>query len=194
MDEQTAFILAQCVSVGTGVMAITLKQMKTMKMILLFEVITNLLASTNYLLMGGDAGAIVSVLAILNSLVMLAYNKRGSKPHISVIVAFNVAYVACSIYSLIAKSDAMEILPAIGAVCFSMTLVQRLPFRYRLWSVGNLLCWVIYDTYIASYVMLLVHLGILLSTVIAMIRVDGIFRFHKQIGTKTGVSDDEDTQ
>ena len=71
MDEQTAFILAQCISVGTGILAIALKQMKTMKMILLFEVIVNLLASTNYLLLGGDAGAIVSVLAILHSFVML---------------------------------------------------------------------------------------------------------------------------
>lgn len=180
MDEQTAFIIAQCVSVGTGVVAIALKQMKTMKMILLFEVITNLLASTNYLLMGGDSGAIVSILAIVNSFVMLLYNTKERKPHTAVIVAFSLAYVLCSTYSLISKNDAMEIVPAIGAVCFSMTLVQKIPYRYRLWSVGNLLCWVIYDTYISSYVMLLVHFGILLSTVVAIVRLDGVLNFLKK--------------
>lgn len=176
MDAQTAFILAQCISVGTGIIAIALKQMKTMKMILLFEVIVNLLASTNYLLLGGDAGAIVSVLAILHSFVMLLYNKKEKTPSVAVTVAFMVVYTACSAYSLVAKSDVMEILPAIGAICFSMTLVQKLPFRYRLWSVGNCICWVIYDGYTASYVMLLVHFGILISTVVAMIRIDGVLK------------------
>ena len=182
MDEQTAFILAQCISVGTGILAIALKQMKTMKMILLFEVIVNLLASTNYLLLGGDAGAIVSVLAILHSIVMLLHSKKEKTPHVAVTVAFMVAYTACSTYSLIAKSDVMEILPAVSAICFSMTLVQKLPFRYRLWSVANCVCWVIYDGYTASYVMLLVHFGILVSTVVAMVRIDGILKFIKKNG------------
>ena len=182
MNEQTAFILAQCISIGTGIVAIALKQMKTMKMILLFEVITNLLASTNYLLLGGDAGAIVSILAILHSFVMLLYNKKEKTPPIPVTVAFILLYTACSTYSLISKSDPMEILPAISAACFSMTLVQKLPFRYRLWSVANCICWVIYDGYTASYVMLLVHFGILLSTVVAMIRLDGILKSKKKNG------------
>ena len=182
MDEQTAFILAQCISVGTGILAIALKQLKTMKMILLFDVIVNLLASTNYLLLGGDAGAIVSVLAILHSIVMLLHSKKEKTPHAAVTVAFMAAYTACSTYSLIAKSDVMEILPAVSAICFSMTLVQKLPFRYRLWSVANCVCWVIYDGYTASYVMLLVHFGILVSTVVAMVRIDGILKFIKKSG------------
>ena len=182
MDEQTAFILAQCISVGTGIMAIFLKQLKSMRMILLFEVIVNLLASTNYLLLGGDAGAIVSVLAILQSLVLFLYNKNEKTPHVAMTVIFIALYVACSTYSLITKADVMELIPALGAVCFAMALMQKSPFRYRLWGVGNSLLWVVYDAYTASYVMLLVHFGILVSTVVAMIRIDGILKFKRKNG------------
>ncbi len=38
------------------------------------------------------------------------------------------------------------------------------------------------DGYTASYVMLLVHFGILVSTVLAMIRIDGILKFIKKNG------------
>ena len=176
MNPQTAFILAQCISIGTGMIAIALKQMKTMKMILLFEVITNLLASTNYLLLGGDAGAIVSVLAILQSLVLFLYNKKEKTPHIAMTAIFISLYLACSTYSLITKADVMELIPALGAVCFAMALVQKSPFRYRLWGVGNSLLWVVYDVYTASYVMMLVHLGILASVIVALIRIDGILK------------------
>ena len=179
MNPQTAFILAQCISIGTGIMAIFLKQLKSMRMILLFETVVNLLASTNYLLLGGDAGAIVSVLAILQSLVLFLYNKKEKTPPIAMTVVFIVLYVACSVYSLIAKADFMELIPAAGAVCFAMGLTQKLPFRYRLWGVGNSLLWVVYDVYTASYVMMLVHLGIFLSTAIALIRIDGIFKSKK---------------
>ena len=180
MDPNTAFILAQCISIGTGLVAIALKQMKTMKMILLFEAITNLLASTNYLLLGGDAGAIVSVLAIVHSTVMFLYNKDKKIPPVWITVVFIAAYTACSTYSLIAKADAMEILPAVGAACFALALTQKIPLRYRLWSVANSVVWMVYDGYNAAYVMLCVHFGILLSAVVALIRIDGFFNRKKK--------------
>ena len=172
MDAQTAFIIAQAISIITGVVAIVLKQMKTMRMILLFEVIANLLASSNYLLLGGDAGATVSVLAIVQSLVMYLFNRRERAVPVAVPAVFIALYVAGSVYSLISKADPMEIFPAISAVCFAVALTCKKPFFYRSWSVVNALCWIVYDGYTASYVMMAVHLGILLSTVIAIIRLD----------------------
>ena len=180
MDAQTAFLIAQGISIVTGVVAIVLKQMKTMRLILLFEVIANLLASSTYLLLGGDAGAIVSVLAILHSLIMFLFNRKEKSVPIAVPIAFIVLYTACSTYSIITKADPMEVLPAIAAVCFALALTQKKPRFDRVWSVINAFSWVIYDGYNAAYVMLAVHMGILISTVVAMVRIDGILKPKKE--------------
>ena len=54
MNYETAYLIAQLISVVTGVLAIILMQLKNMKTILLFQIIVNLLAASNYLLLGGD--------------------------------------------------------------------------------------------------------------------------------------------
>lgn len=180
MDPQIAFFIAQGISVVTGILAILLMQFKNMKTILLFQIIVNLLASSNYLLLGGDTGAIVSALAILQSVVMFLYNRKQIKPHIAVIVAFICAYVTCSAYNIITTRDLMELLPAFAAICFSVSLVQEKTSVFRVWGALNPSFWLAYDLYTRSYVMFGVHLGILISSIVAMVRLDGLFRVKKQ--------------
>jgi hypothetical protein len=176
MDPQVAFYLAQGISVVTGILAIVMMQFKNMKTILLFQIIVNLTASLNYLLLGGDTGAIVSMLAIVQSIVMFVYNTKGIKPHLVVIIGFVLCYVACSAYNIIMTRDPMELLPAFAAVCFSVSLVQEKPAAFRIWGALNPSCWLPYDLFTASYVMFCVHLGILISSLVAMIRIDRVFK------------------
>ena len=181
MDEVTAFYLAQGISIITGVLAIILMQFKNMKMILLFQIIVNLLAGVNYLLLGGDTGAIVSVIAIIQSVVMFLYSRKKKAPQRFVIIIFILSYICASVYNIIVKTDPMEILPALAAVCFSASLVQQKPFLFRVWGALNPALWLPYDLYTASYVMFFVHLSILISSVVGMIRIDGIFKRKKNI-------------
>ena len=120
MDPTVAFWLAQGISVITGILAIIMMQFKNMKTILLFQIIVNVTASLNYLLLGGDSGAIISALAIIQSVVMFLYNTKKRKPHIHVILGFIICYVDVSLFNIIVSGDLMEILPAIAAVCFSL--------------------------------------------------------------------------
>ena len=176
MDPQVAFILAQCISVGTGIMAIALMQFKNMKLILLFQVLVNLLASTNYLLLDGGSGAIVSLLAVACSIVMFFYNSKQMRPHLAVAIAFMIAFTGCSVYNIIATSDFFEVLPAFAAFCFVMSLIQSKPSLFRIWGALNPLFWLPYDIHTKSYVMFAVHFGIFVSSVVGMIRVDGYFK------------------
>lgn len=176
MNPTVAFWIAQGISVLTGILAIVMMQFKNMKTILLFQIIVNLTASLNYLLLGGDSGAIVSLLAIVQSVVMFIYNTKGKKPHYIVIAAFITCYVDVSLFNIIVSGDPKEILPAMAAVCFSLSLVQSKPSAFRVWGALNPSCWLIYDLFTSSYVMFCVHLGILISSLVAMVRVDGIFK------------------
>ena len=179
MDPKIAFFAAQGISVLTGILAIAMMQFKNMKLILMFQIIVNTTALTNYFLLGGDTGVFVSVLAIVQSVVMYLYNRRGARPHLAVIIAFIVAYVACSTYNIAMSKNAIELLPAFAAVCFSVSLVQQKPSVFRIWGALNPTCWLGYDLYTSSYVMFCVHLGILISSLSAMVRLDGFFRCKK---------------
>ena len=180
MDHNVAFFIAQGISVVTGILAISMMQFKNMRLILLFQIISNLLASTNYLLLGGNTGAIVSVLAIAQSVIMYFYNCRSKDPHKSVVIMFIMAYVACSAYNVITSKDLMELLPAFSAICFAVSLLQKDPAKFRIFGALNPSFWLPYDLYTESYVMFFVHFGILASCLWAMIRLDGFLKFKKK--------------
>lgn len=189
MNEELAFYVAQGVSIFTGVLAIVMMQLKNMKTILLFQIIVNLTASLNYLLLGGDSGAFISLLAIIQSIVMFIYNTKKKKPHLMVVIAFIAAYASISGYNMISSGELMGIFPAFAAVCFSISLVQEKPSVFRVWGFLNPTFWLPYDLFTRSYVMFAVHFGIALSSVIAMVRLDGFFGLIK---SKKGNNSDED--
>lgn len=180
MNETTAFYLAQGISVFCGVLAIVMMQLKNMKTILAFQIIVNLTASLNYLLLGGNSGAMASMLAIIQSVVMFLYSAKKRKPHLVVIIGFILAYAACSTYNILLTRDFMEFLPAMAAFCFSLSLVQEKPSAFRVWGALNPAFWLPYDLYTRSYVMFFVHFGILTSSLVAMIRIDGFFGLVKK--------------
>lgn len=176
MNPTLAFWLAQGISVIAGVLAVVMLQLKNIKLMLLFQVLINLIGSANYLLMDGGSGMVLSLVAIFHAVVMYFYNVREMKPHLPVSVAFILVYFACAVYNLVVKQDLMEILPAFAAFCFSMSLVQKKPSIFRIWTLFNPVFWVPYDIYTKSYVMFLVHSGILISSIVGMIRIDGLFK------------------
>lgn len=179
MDPQVAYYVAQGISVVAGILAIIMMQQKNMKTILAFQIAVNLTASLNYLLLGGDSGAFISLLAIIQSIVIFIYNIKGKKPHLAVVIGFAVGYVAVSIYGIIAKQSAIEILPAIAAICFCMCLVQEKPSNFRIWGALNPAFWLPYD-HITHSVIFLVHLGILISSIVGIIRLDGFWGLIKK--------------
>ena len=185
MDPLVAFYIAQGVSVVTGAIAILLKQLKKMTHIFIFEIIANSLAALNYFFLfyageSGMSGAFVSGLAAFNSLLMMLFFLANKKPHISLTVVFICIYTGFSVYNVIILRDLMEILPALSAFCFSVSLMQKKPSMYRLWSALNPTFWFVYDLYSAAYVMSIVHFGIIASGVIGMIRLDGLFGIVKR--------------
>ena len=180
MDAQTASIVSLVISVFVGIIAIVLKQMKEMKHILILEVVINALASLTYIFGGGLAGGIVSGIAVLNAIIMLIYYLCNKKAPMALTVVFIAIYVASSIVTLIAKNDFMELLPATAAFCYSVSMMQRKPSAYRLWSLFNPILWVVYDIYSESYIMSIVHFGIAVSTFSAMLRLDGFLGIVKK--------------
>lgn len=171
---------AQVISVVAGILAIVMMQFKNVKIMLFFQVLVNLTAASTYLLVGGDSGMIVSILATIQAIVMFLYQRKNKIPHLAVTIIFVAAYFGLAIYSTLVKEDFMEMLPAICAFCYSMALVQKKPSAFRVWGALNPTFWIPYDLYTGAIVMSLVHTGILVSSVVGMIRLDGFLKSKKK--------------
>lgn len=170
------FYIAQIISIFTAIIAILSMQMKTMKSILFTQITANLLASSTYFLLGGFSGAGISLIAIIQLIVMFFYNKNNKEPHKLVIGLFILAYI---IYSIFNFKLFIDLFPLLAAIFFALGIAQKKPAVFRIYGALNPLCWLIYDLSTAAYINSLMRLGIFISCLIAMIKIDGLFKKRK---------------
>lgn len=177
MEITPVFIISQVLSVLVAIACIVTEQLKTMKHILIVQTLINLTVALSYLLLpDGKSGFIVSTIGAIQATVMFFCNKKRKKPHFTVTVGFCTAYVFLSLYN---NTDRLiNFLPAAAAVCFALALIQKTPKIYRIFDFSNAVLWLVYDACIFSG-NFFVHLGVALSALIGMIRLDGLFGLIK---------------
>ena len=163
------FYIAQGISVLTALTVIVVMQFKSMKKILLGQILANLLTASTYFLLCGFSGAGICFLAIVQSVVMYFYNVKDLKPHRAVIAVFILLYIG---WSAVYYKNPADIFSAMAAVCFAMSIVQQSPRLSRLWYMFNPLFWLVYDICTRAYGNFIMHLVIFGSTLFAFIRRD----------------------
>ena len=163
------FIIAQAISVLTTAFAVLSMQFKSMKHVLICQLICNLLCSTTYVLLGAYSGSLICLIAIVQCLVVFFYNKKRIQPHIAVILVFIALYIAAS--AILFQSFA-DVFSAMGAVFFAIGMTQKSSAAARRWYIANPVCWILYDIFALAYGNILTHGIIFISTLIAIIRLD----------------------
>jgi uncharacterized membrane protein (UPF0136 family) len=173
-------IISYGLSVLTAISAILSMQFKNIKYILITQITGNLLAAFSYFFLPeADAGFAVSIIAVIQSIVMFFYDRKKKTPHILITLSFIAAFLFFSLYQ---KTDnILNYLPAAAAVCFAIAITQTKANRFRIFGLINSTLWIIYDVCLPiPSANVLVHAGIAVSTVIGMIRLDGLFGIVKQ--------------
>lgn len=164
-------------SILTAIVAIVMMQFKSMTVILIGQITANLLTALSYFFIGGWSGSGICFIAIVQSVVMFFYDRKKIKLQLWVILLFIAAYISYSVLLYILYSGSIfDIFSTAAAVCFAVSVVQKNPFYSRVWYAADMLLWTVYDISCAQYGNLVMHTVIFLSTFIAMIRVDGLFR------------------
>ena len=171
------FYIAQGISVLTALTAIVGMQMKNMKAILLSQILANLFTASTYFLLDGFSGAGICLVAIAQAVTRFFYNQKNKKPQLWVIILFISLYIGCSV---VYYKTFIDVFSALAAVCYAMSIAQSNPKRSRLWYVLNPLFWVVYDINTRAYGNLIMHASIFLSTLLVLIRVDGIFSYKNK--------------
>ena len=167
------YYIAQLISILTALFAVLSMQMKKMKYVLITQILANLLAASTYLLLNGFSGAGISLIAILQLVVVYIYNVKKVEVHKPVIGIFIGLY---AIFSIVNYKTIIDFFPFLAALCFALGISQKEAKSFRVFGIINPLCWLVYDIFTHAYVNVLIRVAIFISSLVAMIRLDGLLK------------------
>ena len=163
------FYIAQGISILATVTVIMTMQFKSMKHILLGQILANLLSGSTFLLLGGFSGSGVCFIAIAQSAAMFLYERKNKKPHPAVITGFIALYIGCSAYCY---QSFVDIFSCLGAISFAISIAQKKPSVSRLWYLLNPVFWMVYSISTRAYGNIIMHVLVFTSTAAAILRND----------------------
>ncbi len=158
------------VILGIGILAnvITMQQ-KEKKKILVGLIIVNVLSALSYFILKSYSAVIVNGIAIAQTYVKFFYDKKEK----NIPVIMQIGFIIISIIGGIATSNNwLDILPTICLVLYTLSILQAKEKNIRLFTLFNILGWIIYDLYAKAYVGILLSAFTMTSTIIAIVRYD----------------------
>lgn len=143
-------------------------QQKSHKKILTFQMVSGLLFTVHYLLLGAYTGAVMNLLGAFRSLV---YSNRSKKWASSVVwpIGFSIAFLVSGILTW---DNVFSVFPLIGMLMSSVVLWIEQPKINRILSIPTSSCWLIYNIKTVSYPGIITEIFVLSSIIIGIIRLD----------------------
>ncbi len=161
-------IVAMIIGVFTTVCAVASMQCKNMKFVLVFQLASNTLLATQYIVEGNPQVGGVVFLAIVQTVVSFILNRKSIEFPIWLIAVFMVGYAVITIISF---TSFFELLPLAAVWLLAIGLTQKRSSVYRILIGTNCLLWLIYDIFCAPSA-ILTHAVIIIFTVSGIIRLD----------------------
>ncbi len=143
-------------------------QQKSHKNILTFQMVSGLLFTIHYLLLGAYTGAVMNLLGAFRSLV---YSKRGVKwaSNLAWPVCFSLAFLVSGILTW---DNTFSVFPLIAMLLSSVVLWIEKPKVNRICSLPTSACWLVYNIKTLSYPGIITEIFVLTSIIIGIIRLD----------------------
>lgn len=165
------FLIGQIFSVLALVISVVIAQFKEVKYVLIGEVASNLAVAFSFLFLGGLSGAWLCIVAAVQCIVMYFVNKRNmdDRKRNILLVIFGAIYI---IGTIVVYKDWNDIVSAVCAILFVLSIVQTEAGKYRIFMALNSALWLIYDFNTAAYVNMITHGSLAISLLIAMYRLD----------------------
>lgn len=143
-------------------------QQKSHKNILSFQMVSGLLFTVHYILLGAYTGAIMNLLGAFRSLV---YANRGKKWASAIIwpIIFSIGFL---ISGILTWKDIYSIFPMIAMLMSSVVLWIEKPKINRAFSIPTSTCWLIYNIKEMSIPGIVTEIFVLSSIIIGIVRLD----------------------
>lgn len=135
--------------------AVVVIRMNDIKKILIGEVLLNFFVAANYILLNGFSGAGTCILASVQAVMMYVLPGKWKKISAFVFIGIYAVWMGLSF------TTAMDILPFLSAVFYSLAIMQAKPKNYKVCKSLNALSCLIYDILVGAYFIMITH-GLLL--------------------------------
>ena len=137
---------------------------KTTKQILFLQTISFLFKTLHYYLLGGISGFLTSLISMIRNIIF--YKIKTNKLWT---IFFIIIYIIIGIITL---KSFYTLLPVLATITYTLIINYNNPKYLRYGMFITSLTWLIYNIYIISYSGIIIQIIMLISNVIAIIKLD----------------------
>ena len=185
------FIVSQIAALITAVLAILCVQVNNPLHILYMQLAVNLTTIASHLFNGAGVGSVLIIVAVVHLAFNCFFTLKGKNPPRFSIWLFAVLYIG----AVVIASDYMlglrfsefgfwiDAILILAAVCFMLAVSSKKASGYRIFILVNTLIWIVYDYYggnVPNVSMLITHIVLLISNIIAIVRLDVLGRSNTE--------------
>ncbi len=161
------YYIAQAIGIVVTLGAILTLQLKNKKQMLAVSAVVNVLAALNILLLDNmSSGVIINGVAVLQIVLSLWHEKRGTDVKLAEKIIFLLLYV---VGGALGYEKPIDLLSIVAAVLYMLAMFQKKEQNIRLFLLGNMATWTVYHTVIGSTAVFAQLAGIC-SSLIALYR------------------------
>ena len=153
-------LLGQICGIIATIITIIQPQFRSKVQILVCGILINMLNSLNFALIGQTGSAVfVCLIAIVQSMIAVWHEKRGTRASTLESVLFFFLYVGVGLFGMISAGNflweinwenMLELLPTIGALMFMCSVFARGEQKTRFFLLLNGASWVVYTAVIGA--------------------------------------------
>ena len=161
-------IIALIISIFTTLFAVAGMQFKSMKVIIVSQLLANSLLGVQYILEDQLSASGIVMVAIVQTAISFVFNYKKKAFPIWLTSLFCVAF---AVVSIISYQSAWDLLPLAAVWFFAWAMVQKNSAVCRVLSIFNLALWLTYDIFNAPSA-ILTHAVIIAFVVVGIVRQD----------------------
>lgn len=162
-----SYYIAQFFGILVTAGVITTQQLKKKKQMLILSVFVNIFSAANILLLDGfNSGVIVCLVAVLQLLVSIWHEVKGTQSGTVEKIIFLILYVGGGIIGI---NNPIDLLSTFAALFYMLAVFQKKEQHIRLFLLVNLSTWTVYHGILGSTAIFAQIAGII-SSLIALYR------------------------
>ena len=154
------YIIGQILGIGSTVCTIILPFFKKKWQILAANILVNLLISLNFILIGKiGSAAFLCMVAIVQSIVSMVHDNKGTPISLVEKILFLVLYVGFGFFGIITApgfvwaintANLLELMPIVGALMLMFSVFSKDEQTLRKFLLANATIWTIYTAIVGS--------------------------------------------
>ena len=162
-------ILAYAVGILTTAVAVLSMQFKSMRIVLLLQIVANGLLGLQYAIRGADTGVWSLSLGVVQIILSYVLNVKSIRFPKWLVLLFITGYLIITVFTY---KSIFDVLPFIALCIFSVSIIQEKSRICRILSVLNSITFLVYDVSTQSYSAIITHGTILLFLIVGILRLD----------------------